>query len=212
MQVTTDLVLDSSLAASRSPRFLARSSREGAVRRIVVAICVLAGSATGSGCEKPPQRAQSEPQNAYLAQAPPLRAPVAPQEARANASMEPSPCGLRSRDLVGSLTTQTDWEERERIFADILRLNDPRSAGPLFEYIQSRPHPRLAFLAAVALANVGDVRSVEMLARRLRSDDRELPFWARRQAVFAARPLVLRAASASRCLARLATSRSRMPR
>lgn len=149
------------------------------VLRTVAAASVLAGVAVGAGCAKPPQRVQSASEPVYAAPALPPPAPAASQAAPPEARTEPVPCGLPSEDLVGSLARETDWDERERLFADILRVNDPRNADALFAYIQSRPHRRLAFLAAVALARVGDLRAIETLAKRLLSDDTELVLWSR---------------------------------
>jgi HEAT repeat protein len=49
-------------------------------------------------------------------------------------------------------------------------LNDPAGAEALYKYIETNPHIHLQTHAALALAAIGDVRSVPTLAKRLRMD------------------------------------------
>ena len=49
-------------------------------------------------------------------------------------------------------------------------LNDPRGGNPLFEFIESKPHIHYQTRAAIALAQIGDIRGVPPRANRLRMD------------------------------------------
>lgn len=80
---------------------------------------------------------------------------------------------------LGSVSSdeKLGWYQTKQIF-DLIHnpkdggqgLNDPGGADSLFEYIQSKPHVHYAWRAAIALAAVGDLRSVPTLAKRLRMD------------------------------------------
>jgi HEAT repeat protein len=65
---------------------------------------------------------------------------------------------------------QTNWYRKKQIFGLIDELNDPRAADSLYEYLQVEKHIHYQTRAASALAAIGDVRAVPMLAKRLRMD------------------------------------------
>ena len=62
------------------------------------------------------------------------------------------------------------WYQKKQIFDMIMALNDPRGGNPLFEFIESKPHIHYQTRAAIAMAQIGDVRAVPTLAKRLRMD------------------------------------------
>ncbi len=62
------------------------------------------------------------------------------------------------------------WYRTKEIFELIRTLADPRGADYLVKYIESEPHIHWQTEAAFALAEVGDVRAVPTLAKRLRMD------------------------------------------
>lgn len=65
---------------------------------------------------------------------------------------------------------KTRWYRKKEIFGLIDELNDPRAADLLHEYMQVEEHIHYQYRAAKALAQIGDVRAVPMLAKRLRMD------------------------------------------
>lgn len=62
------------------------------------------------------------------------------------------------------------WYQKKQIFDMIMALNDPRGGNPLFEFIETKPHIHYQTRAAIAMAQIGDVRAVPTLAKRLRMD------------------------------------------
>lgn len=85
--------------------------------------------------------------------------------------------GIGGRGLVLALYAfvneedrQTNWYRKKEILALIDELNDPRAADSLYEYLQVEPHVHYQFRVARALAQIGDVRAVPTLAKRLRMD------------------------------------------
>ncbi len=64
--------------------------------------------------------------------------------------------------------------QKKQIFDMIDKLNDPRGGNALFEYLSSKPHMHFQTRAAVALAQIGDIRGVPTLAKRLRMDPLKL--------------------------------------
>jgi HEAT repeat protein len=66
------------------------------------------------------------------------------------------------------------YYQKKQIFDMIDKLNDPRGGNALFAYLQSKPHMHFQTRAAVALAQIGDIRGVPTLAKRLRMDPLKL--------------------------------------
>jgi HEAT repeat protein len=72
---------------------------------------------------------------------------------------------------LGSVAANDDalaYYQTEQIFDLIERLDDPRGGDALYAYLQSEPHIHFQTRAALALAHIGDLRSVPTLAKRLR--------------------------------------------
>ncbi len=65
---------------------------------------------------------------------------------------------------------ETRWYRKKEIFGLIDELDDPRAADALFEYLQVEEHIHWQYRAARAMAEVGDIRAVPTLAKRLRMD------------------------------------------
>jgi len=65
---------------------------------------------------------------------------------------------------------KTAWYLRKQIFDMIDKLNDPRGGNALYGFLQSKPHIHFQTRAATALAQIGDIRAVPTLAKRLRMD------------------------------------------
>ncbi|MEO7035638.1 MAG: HEAT repeat domain-containing protein [Polyangiaceae bacterium] len=66
------------------------------------------------------------------------------------------------------------YYQKKQIFDMIDKLNDPRGGNSLFAYLNSKPHMHFQTRAAVALAQIGDIRGVPTLAKRLRMDPLKL--------------------------------------
>jgi HEAT repeat protein len=66
------------------------------------------------------------------------------------------------------------YYQKKQIFDMIDKLNDPRGGNALFDYLNSKPHMHFQTRAAVALAEIGDIRGVPTLAKRLRMDPLKL--------------------------------------
>src|SRR3954469_3820777 len=66
------------------------------------------------------------------------------------------------------------YYQKKQIFDMIDKLNDPRGGNALFAYLQSKPHMHFQTRAAVALAQIGDIRGIPTLAKRLRMDPLKL--------------------------------------
>ena len=66
------------------------------------------------------------------------------------------------------------YYQRKQIFDMIDKLNDPRGGNSLYAYLQSKPHMHFQTRAAVALAQIGDIRGIPTLAKRLRMDPLKL--------------------------------------
>ncbi len=86
--------------------------------------------------------------------------------------------GIGDRGLVLALQAndvndvKKDWYQTKQIFSMIRKLADPRGGDYLIKYINGDPKPHIHWQteAAIAMAEVGDVRAVPTLARRLRMD------------------------------------------
>ncbi|HYQ01250.1 MAG TPA: HEAT repeat domain-containing protein [Polyangiaceae bacterium] len=66
------------------------------------------------------------------------------------------------------------YYQKKQIFDMIDKLNDPRGGNALYAYLQSKPHMHFQTRAAVSLSQIGDVRGVPTLAKRLRMDPLKL--------------------------------------
>ena len=66
------------------------------------------------------------------------------------------------------------YYQKKQIFDMIDKLNDPRGGNALYEFLNSKPHMHFQTRAAVALAQIGDIRGVPTLAKRLRMDPLKL--------------------------------------
>lgn len=71
---------------------------------------------------------------------------------------------------VDESEVETNWYRKKQIFGLIDELNDPRAGNALYEYLQVEKHIHYQTRAASALAAIGDLRAVPMLAKRLRMD------------------------------------------
>jgi HEAT repeat protein len=84
--------------------------------------------------------------------------------------------GVGAKGLVLSLASisQDDrtrwWHRTNQTFEMTRKLADPRGGDPLQQYIESEPHIHWELQSAFALAEVGDLRAVPVLARRMRMD------------------------------------------
>jgi HEAT repeat protein len=66
------------------------------------------------------------------------------------------------------------YYQKKQIFDMIDKLNDPRGGNALYEFLNSKPHMHFQTRAAVALAQIGDIRGIPTLAKRLRMDPLKL--------------------------------------
>ena len=66
------------------------------------------------------------------------------------------------------------YYQKKQIFDMIDKLNDPRGGNALYAYLESKPHMHFQTRAAVSLSQIGDVRGVPTLAKRLRMDPLKL--------------------------------------
>ncbi|HEY4102964.1 MAG TPA: HEAT repeat domain-containing protein [Polyangiaceae bacterium] len=88
--------------------------------------------------------------------------------------------GIGTDGLVLALNAvQTDdqslsYYQKKQIFDMIDKLNDPRGGNALYAYLESKPHMHFQTRAAIALAQIGDIRGIPTLAKRLRMDPLKL--------------------------------------
>jgi HEAT repeat protein len=89
--------------------------------------------------------------------------------------------GIGTSGLVlalDSVTTETptkQWHQTKQIFTMIRDLADPKGADALAEYMKrSDNHVHWQLQAAFALAEIGDLRAVPVLAARLRMDEQKI--------------------------------------
>lgn len=73
-------------------------------------------------------------------------------------------------DTVEQSNPNRAWFQTKQIFDLIHKLADPRGGDALLKYIETNPHIHWQYQAAAAMAEVGDVRAVPTLAKRLRMD------------------------------------------
>jgi HEAT repeat protein len=88
--------------------------------------------------------------------------------------------GVGAEGLVVSLDSipnddrAKEWRKVDQVFQMIRKLADPRGGDALLAYIAKKPHIHWETFAAFAMAEVGDVRAVPSLARRLRMDEQKI--------------------------------------
>ena len=83
--------------------------------------------------------------------------------------------GIGTQGLVLALDSLNDdperaWFQTKQIFDLIRKLADPRGGDHLIKYIETKPHIHWQTEAATAMAEIGDLRAVPTLAKRLRMD------------------------------------------
>ncbi len=83
--------------------------------------------------------------------------------------------GMGTEGLVLSLESvdpdvEKGWFQTKQVFDYIQKLADPRGGDALLRFIETKPHIHWQTRAATAMAEVGDVRAVPTLAKRLRMD------------------------------------------
>ena len=79
-----------------------------------------------------------------------------------------------SIDSIAKEDRAKEWHRIEQVFGMIRKLADPRGGDALLGYIAAKPHIHWETFAAFALAEIGDVRAVPSLARRLRMDEQKI--------------------------------------
>ncbi|HTM44589.1 MAG TPA: HEAT repeat domain-containing protein, partial [Polyangiaceae bacterium] len=88
--------------------------------------------------------------------------------------------GIGTRGLVLALSTvdksnvSRAWFQTDQIFKMIHILADPSGADALAAYLEKAGHIHWQFETALALAEIGDLRSVPTLAARLRMDEQKI--------------------------------------
>ncbi len=83
--------------------------------------------------------------------------------------------GIGTEGLVLALDVidpepEKGWFQTKVIFDMIRELADPRGGDALLKYLETKPHIHWRTEAATAMAEVGDIRAIPTLARRLRMD------------------------------------------
>lgn len=79
-----------------------------------------------------------------------------------------------SLDGIATEDPSRHWFRTEQAFKLIRGLADPRAGDSLLKYIAQKPHIHWEVFAAFAMAEVGDVRAVPYLAKRLRMDEAKI--------------------------------------
>jgi HEAT repeat protein len=79
-----------------------------------------------------------------------------------------------SIDSISKEDRAKEWHRIEQVFGMIRKLADPRGGDALLGYIGKKPHIHWETFAAFAMAEIGDVRAVPSLARRLRMDEQKI--------------------------------------
>src|SRR5690606_26627770 len=77
-------------------------------------------------------------------------------------------------DTVSTETKMREWHQTEQIFKMIDKLADPMGGDALVAYADKNQHPHWQYRVGQALAEVGDLRAVPLLARRLRQDTQKI--------------------------------------
>jgi len=79
-----------------------------------------------------------------------------------------------SIDSIPTEDRAKEWHRDDQVFTMIRKLADPRGGDALLGYIGKKPNIHWETFAAFAMAEVGDVRAVPTLARRLRMDEQKI--------------------------------------
>lgn len=79
-----------------------------------------------------------------------------------------------SIDSIPTEDRAKEWHRIEQVFNMIRHLADPRGGDALLGYISKKPHIHWETFAAFAMAEIGDVRAVPTLAKRLRMDEQKI--------------------------------------
>ncbi len=77
-------------------------------------------------------------------------------------------------DTVSTETKTREWHQTEQIFKMIDKLADPSGGDALLGYSEKNKHPHWQYRVGKALAEIGDLRAVPLLARRLRQDTQKI--------------------------------------
>ncbi len=77
-------------------------------------------------------------------------------------------------DTVSKETKTREWHQTEQVFKMIDKLADPSGGDALVAYAEKNEHPHWQYRSGVALAEIGDLRAVPLLARRLRQDTQKI--------------------------------------
>lgn len=77
-------------------------------------------------------------------------------------------------DTVSTETKTREWHQTEQVFTMIDKLADPMGGDALVAYAEKNQHPHWQYRVGQALAEVGDLRAVPLLARRLRQDTQKI--------------------------------------
>ena len=83
--------------------------------------------------------------------------------------------GIGCEGLLLAMASNDDgvekaWFQTKVILDLVSELQDPRCGDALLKYIETKPHIHWQTEAATAMAEIGDVRAVPTLAKRLRMD------------------------------------------
>ncbi|HVU04039.1 MAG TPA: HEAT repeat domain-containing protein [Polyangiaceae bacterium] len=79
-----------------------------------------------------------------------------------------------SIDSIPTEDRAKEWHRIDQVFGMIRKLADPRGGDSLLAYIGKHPHIHWETFAAFAMAEIGDVRAVPSLAKRLRMDENKI--------------------------------------
>lgn len=77
---------------------------------------------------------------------------------------------MMALDSVNQEDAKLNWYEKKQIFKMVEKLADPRGGNALEAFIKTKPHIHYQTRAAIAMAEIGDIRAVPTLAKRLRMD------------------------------------------
>ncbi len=77
-------------------------------------------------------------------------------------------------DTVSTETKTREWHQTEQIFTMIDKLSDPKGGDALVEYLDKNAHPHWHYRVGKALASIGDVRAVGIIAKRMRQDEQKI--------------------------------------
>lgn len=77
-------------------------------------------------------------------------------------------------DTVSTETKKREWHQTEQIFKMIDNLADPGGGDALAGFAEKAEHPHWQYRIGKALAEIGDLRAVPLLAKRLRQDEQKV--------------------------------------